>query len=80
MTTTFNKFEEVLANKLGEIQTKTSYNIETILANAIPIWVLLGLTEEEYNIKYPSNPPDAPVVSPDQAEPNVVEEGLSING
>ena len=55
MTTTYNRFEEAVANKLGEIQTKDtpfSAHIDSVMSSAVPIWVLLGITEEEYNIKY----------------------------
>jgi hypothetical protein len=69
MTTTYNKFEEVLQNKLGEIQNKNNLNysahLDTAMANAIPIWTLLGITEEDYNAKYQPTPLPA---EPEQAQ------------
>ena len=62
MTTTFNRFDEVVANKLGEIQKKNTAqpgHFESVMASAIPIWTLLGITEEEYYEKY--TPAPAPV-------------------
>ena len=58
MTTTFNKFEENLTTKLGEIQTKETYSghMEAAMASAVPIWIILGITEEEYKTKYQPDP------------------------
>ena len=58
-----SRFDEPpLRMKLGEIVksfTNSSFSMpismETSMAGAIPIWELLNITEEEYNIKY--NPP-----------------------
>jgi hypothetical protein len=54
MSTIFNKFEEVLNNKLGEIETKNTYSghFDTAMAQAVAIWDILGISEEAYNIKY----------------------------
>ena len=60
MTTTYNRFEEVVANKLGEIQKKNTAqpgHFESMMSSAIPIWTLLGITEEEYYKKYAPVPP-----------------------
>jgi len=61
MTTTFNKFEENLTTKLGEIQTKETYSghMETAMASAVPIWIILGISEEDYKKKYQPDPPAA---------------------
>ena len=66
MATVFNKLEKLEDNKFGNIK-EIIENFSTVtvprsiaedMNNAIPIWVLLGLTEEEYKIKYQ---PDTPV-------------------
>ena len=57
-----SRFDEPpLRMKLGEIVksfTNSSFSMpismETSMAGAIPIWELLNITEEEYNIKYNS--------------------------
>ena len=52
----YNKFDNVLENKHGLIPTKldilSSTSINNIMDNAIPIWNILGITEEEYRAKY----------------------------
>ena len=65
MSTNFNKFEEVLKNKLGEIETKNSYagHFDTAMAQAVSIWDILGITEEAYNKKYCPVPPAVSDVS-----------------
>ena len=72
MTTTFNKFETVLKNKLGEIQTQDTFaggNFDAILSSAVPIWTILAMTEEEYNAKYcPDSPPDETDASGNNAD------------
>ena len=60
-----SRFDEPpLRMKLGEILktfTNNSFSMpismETSMAGAKPIWELLNITEEEYNIKY--NPPSS---------------------
>jgi len=60
-----SRFDEPpLRMKLGEIVknfTNSSFamplSMETSMAGARPIWELLNLTEEEYNLKYNPHPP-----------------------
>jgi hypothetical protein len=65
MATVYNKLEKLEDNKFGNIK-EIIENFSTVtvprsiaddMNNAIPIWVLLGLTEEEYKIKYQADPP-----------------------
>ena len=52
-----NRFEEADRTKLGKL-FKSTFDMPSTMADniehALPIWVLLGLTEEEYSEKYPS--------------------------
>ena len=68
MTSSFNRFEEVIQNKLGEIQNnnKPDYSTQfsSAMSTAIPIWVLLGITEEDYNEKYQATPTTTPQEEP----------------
>ena len=69
MATTFNKLEKVEENKFGNIKelienfsTATKpQNLDDDMSDAVPIWVLLGLTEKAYREKYqPSTEPETP--------------------
>ena len=49
-----------LSMKLGDILKTSSHSthamdvdIQASMANALPIWELLGITEEQYHVKYP---------------------------
>ena len=54
----FNRFENVQKNKLGLNSTfNIPMSMNEALSSAIPIWVLLGLTEEEYYEKHPLQRP-----------------------
>ena len=52
-----NRFEEADRTKLGKL-FKSTFDMPSTMADniehALPIWILLGLTEEEYSEKYPS--------------------------
>ena len=55
-----SRFDEPIKMKLGEILktfATSTYAMETgvqsAMADASPIWDLLGLTEDEYYVKYP---------------------------
>jgi len=55
-----SRFDEPIKMKLGEILktfTTSTYAMDTgvqcAMADASPIWDLLGLTEEEYYVRYP---------------------------
>ena len=62
----FNRFDDVPKNKLGFNSTFTiPLSMAEALDSAIPIWVLLGMTAEEYYEKHPLQRP---------AEKQVVEE------
>jgi len=55
----FNKFQEELENKF--VSTKNQHdqfsyeNINNVIDNSVPIWNILNITEQEYNLKYNSN-------------------------
>ena len=55
-----SRFDEPIKMKLGDILktfTNSTYamdsSAQSAMADASPIWDLLGLTEEEYYVKYP---------------------------
>ena len=56
-----SRFDEPIKMKLGDILktfTTSTYatdaNVQAAMADATAIWDLHGITEEEYNVKYPS--------------------------
>ena len=56
----FDKFQEEIENKFDSAknQHQLSYDtitISNIIDNSIPIWDVLNITEQEYNLKYNSN-------------------------
>ena len=54
----FNRFDDVPKNKLGFNSTFTiPLSMAEALDSAIPIWVLLGMTAEEYYEKHPLQKP-----------------------
>ena len=59
MKNSHNKFQHNSNSKLG-MELKNSANLTNIMkagiSTAIPIWQMLGLTEEEYNEKYHKQP------------------------
>ena len=65
MATTFNKMDKINENKFGNIKeafecfsTATKPQcLDDDMDNAVPIWVILGLTEDEYMAKYKPDPP-----------------------
>jgi len=58
----YNKFHANQTSKLGA-EIRNASNLSNImkagLSGAIPIWEMLNLTEEEYNIQYNTRPTDA---------------------
>ena len=55
-----SRFDTPIKMKLGDIlktNPSSTYvmdtDIQTVMSEALPIWDLLGITEEEYNVKYP---------------------------
>ena len=73
-----NRFEEADRTKLGKL-FKSTFDMPSTMADniehALPIWVLLGLTEEEYSEKYPSEVSAEIIedVKEDQKEEEVAE-------
>ena len=67
MATVYNKMDKMNENKFGNIKeafesfsTATKPQcLDDDMDNAVPIWVILGLTEEQYKNKYQ---PDIPAV------------------
>ena len=54
----FDKFQEEIENKFDSAknQHRLSFeNIDNVIDNSIPIWDVLNITEQEYNLKYNSN-------------------------
>ena len=55
MNNTNSRFEKKFANKFGDM-FKSSFecpkNMGLSMETAIPIWIMLGLAETEYNLKY----------------------------
>jgi hypothetical protein len=56
-----SRFDEPIKMKLGDILktfTTSTYaletNVQSAMADATAIWDLLGISEEEYYVKYPS--------------------------
>jgi hypothetical protein len=54
-----SRFDTPIKMKLGDIlktNPSSTYvmdtDIQTVMADALPIWDLLGITEEEYHVKY----------------------------
>ena len=55
MNDTNNRFEKNTANKFGDVFKsifQCPQNMMSTVDQAIPIWVLLGLSETEYKMKY----------------------------
>ena len=55
MNDTNNRFEKNTANKFGDVFKSTfqcPQNMMSTVDQAIPIWVFLGMTEEQYKLKY----------------------------
>jgi len=54
----FNKFQEELENKFVSTKNQHGFsyeNINNVIDNSVPIWNILNITEQEYNLKYNSN-------------------------
>ena len=67
-----SKFDEPIKMKLGDILktfTTSTYEMPVgmgaSMKDASPIWDLLGITEEEYNIKYPPVDVSGNIITPD---------------
>ena len=78
-----SKFESSnIKMKLGEIlktftpnSHETPFNIDSIIADAVPIWDVLNITEAEYYIKYPPIDSSGNVIVDDKIdEPEVQQE------
>ena len=49
------RFEKSTANKFGDVFKSTfqcPQNMMSTVDQAIPIWIFLGMTEEQYKLKY----------------------------
>jgi len=55
----FDKFQEELENKFDSAKNHPHHlsfeNIDNVIDNSVPIWNILNITEQEYNLKYNSN-------------------------
>ena len=79
MATIFNKMDKIEENKFGNIKeafesfsTATKpQSLDDDMNQAVPIWMVLGLTEEEYKAKYQ---PDSPAVAAVESSVVDVEE------
>ena len=50
-----SRFEKNTANKFGDVFNSTFHcpsNMGMCVDQAIPVWVFLGMTEEQYKLKY----------------------------
>ena len=80
MATIFNKMDKIEENKFGNIKeafesfsTATKPQcLDDDMSNAVPIWMVLGMTEEEYKAKYQ---PDPPAVAVESSIVDVEEKG-----
>ena len=55
MNDTNSRFEKNTANKFGDVFKSTFKcpdNMGMCVDQAIPIWIFLGMTEEQYKLKY----------------------------
>ena len=50
--TKINKYIETQVHKVLNIDQNTLNNLDNIMEDAVPIWNLLGLTEQEYIKKF----------------------------
>ena len=54
----FNRFDDVPKNKLGFNSTfSMPMSMAEALDSAIPIWILLGMTKQQYHEKHPLQKP-----------------------
>lgn len=59
MKTPYNKFSNYDSNKLGKelrILSNLSNTMKAGISSAIPIWEILGLTEDQYHIYIKASP------------------------
>ena len=77
-----SRFENTnLKMKLGDILKtfttstyETPMNMESMIADAVPIWNILNITEEEYYIKYPPIDSSGNVIPNQKIDDQVVQE------
>ena len=82
-----SRFETPVKMKLGDILKTTpsstyimDTDIQTVMSDALPIWELLGITEEEYYKKYPPVDLSGNEVSTGPTSPTEPTDALGLTG
>jgi hypothetical protein len=66
----FGRFNKNRDSKFGKIaEDKTLFDTDSIIKEAVPIWEILNITEEQYNSQYNTPTiPTEPIVPPSSTD------------